>query len=144
MYFLNWIQAMDNRSAMVIKISYSSSTNYNWVMTKALIQIVIISSLDLTIESTSFQPWNVAEEAALVNFGVSSLVCEEEGPNRNRFDGDCCTGPPSLGPPNPNRRLAGVHGVAGCHCSRSWYRCCRFGWSQLYQSSLRWSTNWLA
>ena len=32
-----------------------------------------------------------AEEAVLVNFGVSSLVsgvCDKEGPNRNRFDGD--------------------------------------------------------
>ena len=30
------------------------------------------------------------------------------GDNRNRFDGDwACTGP-SLGPPSPSRRLAGV------------------------------------
>ena len=39
---------------------------------------------------------------------MASLHWSEESPNRNRFDGDCCTGPPSLGPPNPIRRLAGV------------------------------------
>ena len=43
-------------------------------------------------------------------------VCDKEGPIRNCFDGDwagTCPPPPSLGPPNPSHRFAGVRiGVA--------------------------------